>query len=73
MAALSMIGWGSGLSGLVEELVSVLIDIVHRLFGVAGLAVARTICGARANFVGGGAVYFVLWIYGLPIEHDSGG
>ena len=52
--------------------VSVLHNIVHLLFGAAGLALARTVSGARAYLVGGGAVYFVLWIYGLLIDHDSG-
>ena len=51
--------------------VSVLHNIVHLLFGVAGLAMARSWDGARAYLVGGGAVYLVLWIYGLVIDHDS--
>ncbi len=52
--------------------VSVLHNIVHLLFGVAGFVLARTVSGARAYLIGGGAVYFVLWIYGLLIDHDSG-
>jgi hypothetical protein len=51
--------------------VSVLHDIVHVLFGVAGLALARTASGARSYLIGGGAVYLVLWLYGLVINHDS--
>ncbi|MFG1673680.1 DUF4383 domain-containing protein [Micromonospora sp. NPDC049282] len=52
--------------------VSVLHNIVHLLFGVAGLTLARTVSGARAYLVGGGAIYLVLWLYGLVIGYDSG-
>jgi hypothetical protein len=45
--------------------VSVLHNIVHLLFGVAGLVLARTADGARTYLVGGGAVYLVLWLIGL--------
>jgi hypothetical protein len=51
--------------------VSVLHNIVHLLFGVAGLALARTASGARAFLIGGGAVYLVLWLYGLVVGQDS--
>lgn len=52
--------------------VSILHNIVHLLFGVAGLALARTVSGARGFLVGGGIVYAVLWLYGLLIDHDTG-
>lgn len=51
--------------------VSVLHNIVHLLFGVAGLVLGRTVTGARTYLVGGGAIYLVLWLYGLVIDHDS--
>lgn len=51
--------------------VSVLHNIVHLLFGVAGLAMARTASAARAYLIGGGVLYLVLWLYGLIIDHDS--
>jgi hypothetical protein len=51
--------------------VSVLHNVVHLLFGVAGLALARTFSGARTYLIGGGAIYLVLWIYGLLIDHHS--
>ena len=51
--------------------VSILHNIVHLLFGVAGLAMARAWDSARAYRIGGGAVYLVLWIYGLLIDHES--
>lgn len=52
--------------------VSVLHNIVHLLLGVAGLVLARSVSGARTYLVGGGAIYLVLWIYGLVIDNDSG-
>jgi hypothetical protein len=52
--------------------VSVLHNIVHLLFGVLGLAMARTAQQARLYLIGGGAVYLVLWIYGLVVGQDSG-
>jgi 4-hydroxybenzoate polyprenyltransferase len=51
--------------------VSVLHNIVHLLFGVAGFALARTVSGARAYLIGGGVVYFVLWIYGLIVDQNT--
>jgi hypothetical protein len=51
--------------------VSILHNVVHLLFGVAGLALARTASGAKAFLVGGGAVYLVLWLYGLVVDKDS--
>ncbi|MFF5445584.1 DUF4383 domain-containing protein [Streptomyces sp. NPDC012888] len=51
--------------------VSVLHNIVHLLFGAAGIALSRTAPAARTYLLAGGAVYLVLWIYGLLIDHDS--
>jgi hypothetical protein len=51
--------------------VSILHNIVHMLFGVAGLVLARTATGARNYLVFGGAIYLVLWVYGLVIDFDS--
>lgn len=46
------------LLGLFE--VSVLHNIVHGLFGIAGLALAATAGGARNFLIGGGAIYLLL-------------
>jgi Domain of unknown function (DUF4383) len=51
--------------------VSVLHNIVHLLFGVAGIALARTRDGARAFLLGGGLIYLVLWLYGLLIDKNG--
>ena len=51
--------------------VSILHNIVHLLFGVAGVALARTIGGARKYLVVGGIIYLVLFLYGLIVGQDS--
>lgn len=51
--------------------VSILHNIVHLLFGAAGLAMARTFSGARNYLIGGGAIYLVLWIYGLVVGEED--
>lgn len=68
---LSFAGHQSGamLLGLFQ--VSVLHNIVHLLFGVVGLALSRSWTGSRSYLIWGGAIYLVLWIYGLVIGHES--
>ncbi len=51
--------------------VSVLHNIVHLLFGVAGVLMARSHPGAKNFLLYGGIVYLVLWLYGLLIGHDT--
>lgn len=60
---------GAKLLGVFQ--VSVLHNIVHLLFGAVGIALARTVSGARSYLIGGGAVYLVLWLYGLVVSQDS--
>jgi hypothetical protein len=62
---LSFAGHDSGAKLLGIFQVSVLHNIVHLLFGVVGLVLAKTADGARTFLVGGGAVYLVLWVVGL--------
>ncbi|MFP3467007.1 DUF4383 domain-containing protein [Leifsonia sp. SIMBA_070] len=50
--------------------VSVLHNIVHLLYGVAGLAFARSRIGSRNYLIIGGIVYAVIWIYGLFFSGD---
>ena len=51
--------------------VSILHNIVHLLFGVAGLVLARTALQARNYLVFGGAIYLVLFLYGLLVGQES--
>ncbi len=51
--------------------VSILHNIVHLLFGVAGILMARRHPSARTYLVGGGVVYLLLWLYGLLIDKES--
>ncbi len=51
--------------------VSVLHNIVHLLFGVAGIALARNGANAVAYLIGGGVIYLLLGIYGVLIDMDS--
>ena len=51
--------------------VSVLHNIVHILFGIAGILLSRTNEGSRAYLIGGGVIYLVLWLYGLVIDKTS--
>ncbi|WP_433272132.1 DUF4383 domain-containing protein [Actinosynnema sp. CS-041913] len=51
--------------------VSILHNIVHLLFGLVGLLMARTAAGAAAFLIGGGVIYLALWLYGLIIDFDS--
>ena len=62
---LSFAGHDSGAKLLGLFQVSILHNIVHLLFGVVGLVLAKTAEGARTFLVGGGAVYLVLWVVGL--------
>jgi hypothetical protein len=52
--------------------VSILHNIVHLLFGVAGLALSRTWDGAKRFFLGGGVLYLVLFLYGVVTSQRSG-
>ena len=51
--------------------VSILHNVVHLLFGVIGLALARRTESAISFLIGGGVVYLVLWLYGLVTSDAS--
>ena len=44
---------------------SVLHNLVHGIFGLVGLALARTWSDARTFLIGGGIIYVALWLVGL--------
>ncbi|MEU5366301.1 DUF4383 domain-containing protein [Streptomyces sp. NPDC005925] len=60
---------GAKLLGVFQ--VSVLHNLVHLAYGLAGLALARTASAAYKYLLVGGAVYLVLWIYGLIVDRHS--
>ena len=60
---------GALLLGLFQ--VSVLHNLAHLGLGVAGVVMARSVAGARNYLIWGGAVYAVLWLYGLLVGHGS--
>jgi Domain of unknown function (DUF4383) len=45
--------------------VSILHNIIHLLFGIAGIALARTWDGARTFLIGGGVIYLAIWLLGI--------
>jgi len=51
--------------------VSVLHNIVHLLFGLAGLLATRTFTAARTYLIIGGFIYLALFLYGMVIDHNS--
>ncbi|MDI6944965.1 MULTISPECIES: DUF4383 domain-containing protein [Microbacterium] len=59
---------GAMLLGIFQ--VSVLHNLVHVMFGVAGLALAGSAPGSKGYLIVGGALYAVLWVYGLVVPHD---
>ncbi len=61
---------GAKLLGIFQ--VSILHNVVHGLFGLVGLFLARTVDGARTYLIGGGAVYLLLFLYGIVVGSDSG-
>ena len=60
---------GAELFGLFQ--VSILHNLVHLDYGLTGLMLAGTAAGAYSYLLVGGAVYLVLWVYGLSVGHDS--
>ncbi len=69
--ALSFAGHGSEALLLGIFQVSILHNIVHLLFGVAGILMSRTNTQSRNYLLYGGVIYLVLWLYGLIIGHDT--
>jgi hypothetical protein len=52
--------------------VNVLHNVVHLLFGAVGVLASRASQAASRGFLlYGGAIYLVLWVYGLVIDLDS--
>lgn len=68
LAGLTMAGPGSTamLFGVFQ--ISVVHNVVHLLYGVFGLALASPPRAAVVFLVGGGAGYFMIWLYGSLVD-----
>jgi hypothetical protein len=62
-------GVGAKLLGIFG--VNILENVVHLLYGVAGLAAASSWAMSKNYFIWGGAIYVALWLYGLVIDETS--
>jgi Domain of unknown function (DUF4383) len=71
--ALMLSGHESGAELLGVFQVSILHNVVHLIFGVAGLALARSAASATHYLMFGGALYLVLWFYGLVVDQNGSG
>jgi hypothetical protein len=60
---------GAELLGIFQ--VSILHNIVHALFGIAGFLAARTVAASRTYLIGGGLIYAALAVYGMVIDRVS--
>lgn len=71
LEAIAFAGHASGALLLGVFQVSILHNIVHLLFGVAGVAFATNFAGSRNYLIWGGVVYAVLFLYGLFVTGDN--
>ncbi|MFG1684647.1 DUF4383 domain-containing protein [Nonomuraea sp. NPDC049269] len=69
--AMVFIGHHSGAMLLGIFQVSILHNIVHLIYGITGIVLSRTWSGARYFLIGGGAIYLLLWLYGLFVDQAS--
>ena len=51
---------------------SVLHNVVHLLFGVFAVVMARSETGARTYLLAAGSTYLTLWVYGLIVHGGKG-
>jgi hypothetical protein len=51
--------------------ISILHNLVHLLFGIAGMVLARRTATARLYLFGSAVIYLGLWLYGLIVPEDS--
>ncbi len=61
---------GAKLFGIFQT--SILHNVVHLLFGLVGIAMARSWEGARTFLIAGGTIYLLLFVYGLLAHGASG-
>ena len=61
---------GAKLLGIFQT--SILHNVIYLVFGLAGIAMARSWEGARTFLIAGGTIYLVLFVYGLLAHGESG-
>lgn len=71
LEAIAFAGHESGALLLGVFQVSILHNIVHLLFGIAGLAVATSFVASKNYLIWGGVVYALLFLYGLFVAGDN--
>jgi Domain of unknown function (DUF4383) len=69
---ISFAGDGSGAKLFRVFQTSILLNLVHLLVGVAGIALSRVRDTARLFLVAGGVAYLVIFLYGFFTSQDSG-
>ncbi len=69
--SMSLVGHRSGALLLGVFQVSILLNLMHLAFGVAGVWLARTMSGAHRYLLLGGAFYLVLFVYGMIVSQGS--
>lgn len=60
---------GAMLLGIFQ--VSVLHNIIHLILGAAGLLMGRSVRQSKYFLIGGGALYLLIWLYGLLVNQAS--
>ncbi|HEU0182413.1 DUF4383 domain-containing protein [Agromyces mariniharenae] len=68
----ALLFWGSDSGAMLLGIfqVSILHNIVHLLFGAAGLWLASSFAGSRNYLIWGGVVYGLILVYGLFVSGD---
>ncbi len=51
--------------------VSILLNLVYLAVGAVGVWMSRSVSGSRNFLIGSGALFLVMWLYGLIINLDS--
>ncbi|MBG6180830.1 DUF4383 domain-containing protein [Arthrobacter sp. CAN_A1] len=51
--------------------VSILLNLVYLIVGAAGIIMSRDNTGARNFLLGSGALFLIMWIYGVVINLES--
>nr|WP_042186702.1 DUF4383 domain-containing protein [Kibdelosporangium sp. MJ126-NF4]CEL17472.1 hypothetical protein [Kibdelosporangium sp. MJ126-NF4]CTQ91301.1 hypothetical protein [Kibdelosporangium sp. MJ126-NF4] len=70
--ALEFVGHPSSATPLEAPTMAIPHTVVHIAAGLAGIALARSTRTAKGFLTGGGALYLMLWLYGLIMDEAAG-